>query len=294
MRTIEAARQDAAELAETLQRTLIPPDTADHRGAHASRAAYRPAGDGREVGGDFYDVFQVGDREWVVVIGDVTGKGVAAATVTAFVRHTDPRPRHAGRVIRPSCWRSSTGRCSRTRRTGSARWWSPGCCDEDGGLEGHRQRRRPPAADRPAFRRLGGRAGHPRIAGRRHRRADVRDLRAPAGRRRPAALHGRRHRGAARPRVLRAGGAAAARRCHRARPGRDHDGGRRGGARFPVRRRARRHRGPHAGPSDDRVRQRVRVPVWRSERSATTSTTPGRLVLHGDLDEGATVQLRSW
>ena len=40
------------------------------------------------MGGDFYDVFQVADREWMVVIGDVTGKGVAAATVTAFVRHT--------------------------------------------------------------------------------------------------------------------------------------------------------------------------------------------------------------
>jgi sigma-B regulation protein RsbU (phosphoserine phosphatase) len=39
------------------------------------------------VGGDFYDVFQVADDEWLAVIGDVTGKGVAAATVTAFVRH---------------------------------------------------------------------------------------------------------------------------------------------------------------------------------------------------------------
>jgi sigma-B regulation protein RsbU (phosphoserine phosphatase) len=87
VRTIEAARRDAAELAETLQRTLIPPTPPAIEGL-AIAAAYRPAGDGREVGGDFYDVFQVAEHEWLAVIGDVTGKGVAAATVTAFVRHT--------------------------------------------------------------------------------------------------------------------------------------------------------------------------------------------------------------
>lgn len=87
MRTIDAARKEAAELAETLQRTLIPPTPPAIEGL-AIAAAYRPAGDGREVGGDFYDVFQVADHEWLAVIGDVTGKGVAAAAVTAFVRHT--------------------------------------------------------------------------------------------------------------------------------------------------------------------------------------------------------------
>lgn len=87
MRTVEAARQDAAELAETLQRTLIPPTPPVIDGL-AIAAAYRPAGDGHVVGGDFYDVFQVGDSDWVAVVGDVTGKGVAAALVTAFVRHT--------------------------------------------------------------------------------------------------------------------------------------------------------------------------------------------------------------
>ena len=51
-------------------------------------AIYRPAGDGSVVGGDFYDVFQVAEQEWVLVMGDVRGKGVEAATVTAFVRHT--------------------------------------------------------------------------------------------------------------------------------------------------------------------------------------------------------------
>jgi sigma-B regulation protein RsbU (phosphoserine phosphatase) len=87
MRTIEAARREAAALAETLQRTLIPPTPPAVEGL-AIAAAYRPAGDGRVVGGDFYDVFQVAEHEWLAVIGDVTGKGIAAATVTAFVRHT--------------------------------------------------------------------------------------------------------------------------------------------------------------------------------------------------------------
>ena len=51
-------------------------------------AAYRPAGRGDEVGGDFYDVFQIAEGDWVVVLGDVCGKGVEAAVVTSLVRHT--------------------------------------------------------------------------------------------------------------------------------------------------------------------------------------------------------------
>lgn len=87
MRATESARQHAAELAETLQRTLVPPTPPSIEGLTVS-AVYRPAGDGREVGGDFYDVFQIAGREWMVVVGDVTGKGISAALVTAFVRHT--------------------------------------------------------------------------------------------------------------------------------------------------------------------------------------------------------------
>ena len=51
-------------------------------------AVYRPAGSGEEVGGDFYDVFQIAVDDWVVVIGDVCGKGVDAAVVTALARYT--------------------------------------------------------------------------------------------------------------------------------------------------------------------------------------------------------------
>jgi sigma-B regulation protein RsbU (phosphoserine phosphatase) len=40
------------------------------------------------VGGDFYDVFETGRGDWAVVLGDVCGKGAAAATVTALARYT--------------------------------------------------------------------------------------------------------------------------------------------------------------------------------------------------------------
>jgi sigma-B regulation protein RsbU (phosphoserine phosphatase) len=83
----EASEAHATMLARTLQQTLIPPmpPAIPHLDL-GSR--YRPAGDGSEVGGDFYDVFQVGDGDWVVSLGDVCGKGVDAAVVTALVRYT--------------------------------------------------------------------------------------------------------------------------------------------------------------------------------------------------------------
>jgi sigma-B regulation protein RsbU (phosphoserine phosphatase) len=41
-----------------------------------------------EVGGDFYDLFALGDDRWGLFLGDVCGKGAAAATVTSMVRYT--------------------------------------------------------------------------------------------------------------------------------------------------------------------------------------------------------------
>jgi sigma-B regulation protein RsbU (phosphoserine phosphatase) len=85
-RAAELARARAASMAVTLQQTLIPPHppTVPHLDI---AAIYRPAGSGREVGGDFYDVFQVAADVWIVVLGDVSGKGVPAAVVTSFVRY---------------------------------------------------------------------------------------------------------------------------------------------------------------------------------------------------------------
>jgi sigma-B regulation protein RsbU (phosphoserine phosphatase) len=83
----EASEARATALARTLQQTLIPPALPHIAGLDVA-AAYRPAGGGDEVGGDFYDVFEVGTGDWVVTIGDVCGKGAGAAVVTATARHT--------------------------------------------------------------------------------------------------------------------------------------------------------------------------------------------------------------
>ncbi|MGV3720337.1 MAG: SpoIIE family protein phosphatase, partial [Actinomycetota bacterium] len=74
--------------AMTLQQSLLPAALPEAPGVEWA-ACYRPAGEGLEVGGDFYDVFPAaGDGGVAVVIGDVSGKGVGAATVTALTRHT--------------------------------------------------------------------------------------------------------------------------------------------------------------------------------------------------------------
>jgi sigma-B regulation protein RsbU (phosphoserine phosphatase) len=83
----ERSEERAQALARTLQSTLIPPSPPSLPGLDVS-AAYRPAGDGEEVGGDFYDIFQIASGDWVVAIGDVCGKGVEAAVVTALVRYS--------------------------------------------------------------------------------------------------------------------------------------------------------------------------------------------------------------
>jgi sigma-B regulation protein RsbU (phosphoserine phosphatase) len=90
LRAKQAAEQSelrARALARTLQSTLIPPSPPELPGLEVS-AAYRPAGDGEEVGGDFYDIFEVAADDWIVALGDVCGKGVDAAIQTALVRYT--------------------------------------------------------------------------------------------------------------------------------------------------------------------------------------------------------------
>jgi sigma-B regulation protein RsbU (phosphoserine phosphatase) len=86
-RRAEESEAAARALAETLQSTLLPPVDIGVPGMDVA-GAYRPAGDGTRVGGDFYDVFETGRGTYAVVLGDVSGKGVAAAVVTALVRHT--------------------------------------------------------------------------------------------------------------------------------------------------------------------------------------------------------------
>jgi serine phosphatase RsbU (regulator of sigma subunit)/PAS domain-containing protein len=77
-------RQRSA-VAEALQESLLPARLPDVPGIDLA-PAYVPAGEGLEVSGDFYDVFQVPDG-WAIMVGDVCGKGQEAAAMTAAARH---------------------------------------------------------------------------------------------------------------------------------------------------------------------------------------------------------------
>jgi phosphoserine phosphatase RsbU/P len=87
VRRAEASETRARLLATTLQESLLPPAPPAIPGLDVA-ATYRPAGAGAEVGGDFSDVFEMPGGSWAVVVGDVRGKGVEAATVATLARHT--------------------------------------------------------------------------------------------------------------------------------------------------------------------------------------------------------------
>ena len=80
------ARARAEQFSE-LQTSLLPRALAPVPGVEVA-AAFHPATRYLQVGGDFYDVFPLGDGAWGFVIGDVCGHGAAAAAVTALTRHT--------------------------------------------------------------------------------------------------------------------------------------------------------------------------------------------------------------
>jgi serine phosphatase RsbU (regulator of sigma subunit) len=83
---LERAERARSEIAETLQRGLLP-SPLPHIPGWVVAAMYRPAGAENEVGGDFYDAFRVSGG-WMLVIGDVTGRGAHAASITAVARYT--------------------------------------------------------------------------------------------------------------------------------------------------------------------------------------------------------------
>jgi len=86
---VENARlyTERARIAHVLQSALLPESLPQIADAEV-HARYRAAGELNEVGGDFYDVFARGPDRWMLVIGDVVGKGARAAGVTALARHT--------------------------------------------------------------------------------------------------------------------------------------------------------------------------------------------------------------
>jgi serine phosphatase RsbU (regulator of sigma subunit)/PAS domain-containing protein len=85
---VEHARLHAARthVATTLQRSLLPPRLPVIPGLTIA-ARFRAAGTASEVGGDFYDLFE-GRDGWMVLMGDVTGKGPGAAAITSLARYT--------------------------------------------------------------------------------------------------------------------------------------------------------------------------------------------------------------
>ncbi|MET7300561.1 SpoIIE family protein phosphatase [Embleya sp. NPDC005575] len=85
-READAERERLQRLATTLQRTLLPPTLS--RVPSLEVAAYYHIASADRVGGDFYDLFPLADGRWGFFLGDVCGKGVAAAAVTSLVRYT--------------------------------------------------------------------------------------------------------------------------------------------------------------------------------------------------------------
>ena len=128
----EQSEEHARVLARTLQETLLPHDLPTVPGLEIA-AVYLPAGAGHEIGGDFYDVFQIARDDWVLALGDVEGKGVEAAVVTALVRYTiraasiEHEPADVLRIVNDVLLRSKSPRyCTavilRCRRIGGS--WS--------------------------------------------------------------------------------------------------------------------------------------------------------------------------
>jgi serine phosphatase RsbU (regulator of sigma subunit)/PAS domain-containing protein len=79
--------RERSAISQALQRSLLPAALPAVPGLDVG-IAYEAAGEGIEVGGDFYDVFAVGPGRWGFVIGDVCGKGAEAAAVAGLARHS--------------------------------------------------------------------------------------------------------------------------------------------------------------------------------------------------------------
>ena len=73
-------------VAATLQRSVLP-DAVPRLEAALVATRYLPGSAGLDVGGDWYDVVRLGDRQAALAVGDVVGKGVSAASTMAQLRN---------------------------------------------------------------------------------------------------------------------------------------------------------------------------------------------------------------
>ena len=85
---VSSAIRDVTERkrADVLERSFVPERLPETPGVELA-ARFVPGGAGVEVGGDWYDVFEVADGRIGLVIGDVAGRGVHAAAVMARLRN---------------------------------------------------------------------------------------------------------------------------------------------------------------------------------------------------------------
>ncbi len=85
---VENARlyTERSHIATTLQQSLLPEELPEIAGFELA-SLYRAAGGQSDVGGDFYDAFAI-PSGWMVVVGDVTGRGPQAAALTSLSRYT--------------------------------------------------------------------------------------------------------------------------------------------------------------------------------------------------------------
>jgi hypothetical protein len=91
----QSAMEQEFRSAQELQQVIIP-QTLPEIAGYSIASAYQPA---REVGGDFFQILPLEDGSTIIVLGDVSGKGLRAAMAVAMIVgalrtliHVDPRP----------------------------------------------------------------------------------------------------------------------------------------------------------------------------------------------------------
>lgn len=109
------AEESVRHIAATLQESLLPRRLPELPRVQTA-TYFRPAGEGDRVGGDFYDVFESGDKSFGLALGDVRGKGASAAALTALARYTlratalhERRPSLILAELNDAVWRQHRG-----------------------------------------------------------------------------------------------------------------------------------------------------------------------------------------
>ncbi|RJQ33290.1 MAG: PAS domain S-box protein [Actinobacteria bacterium] len=84
--SLAKAHQISVNISHTLQQSLLPQHLPSIKGLNI-KTYYRSASRGAEVGGDFFDIFELPGNNYGIVMGDVSGKGIEAATETAKIKY---------------------------------------------------------------------------------------------------------------------------------------------------------------------------------------------------------------